>query len=175
MTASNEQLTARLAATARLRAARGKFDGRMTNQGQAYMESCIFDVPRLGLRVIFTRDTGHHTSGWFKNPDYERCLHMSVSPLALVLNSPAPDVDPIESYRDLLLRSFFGVDARLAWCESAKSPEGKAHRVEHWRVFCDESWTPIHPRREVYSRDFTEKGWKSASEIGVQIISPLSP
>jgi hypothetical protein len=32
-------------------------------------------------------------------------------------------------------------------------------------VFCDERWQPILPRGEVYSREFTEKGWKSFSEM----------
>ena len=30
---------------------------------------------------------------------------------------------------------------------------------------CDEAWKPIMPRGEVYSTQFTERGWKSFSEI----------
>lgn len=41
--------------------------------------SCHFDDRRTGTRLFFTRDGGMHSSGWFKNPDYERCYHLSLS------------------------------------------------------------------------------------------------
>lgn len=36
-------------------------------------------VERIDAIVIMTRDIGYHTSGWWKNPDYERCFHVSIS------------------------------------------------------------------------------------------------
>jgi hypothetical protein len=148
------------------------FDGR--DDMMFVVQAARFDDDRLALRLIFTRDTGHHTSGWFKNPDYERCLHLSISPAALAPRSTCPDRDPPANIEQLLVPAFFGAGARFAWRESPKSPEGKASRVQHWRVFCDHLWHPIVPRKEVYSRDFTEKGWKSASELGIRIDSPLT-
>lgn len=74
-----------------------------------------------------------------------------------------------------LLHAFFGDAVRYAWFESPKTPEGRRSEVRHWRVFCDQAWQPILPRGEVYSRELTERGWKSASELGVVIESPLVP
>lgn len=37
--------------------------------------------------------------------------------------------------------------------------------VYHYRLFCDEAWKPIMPRGEVYSTQFTERGWKSFSDL----------
>lgn len=61
--------------------------------------------------------------------------------------------------------AFFGEHLRLAWAESPKSAIGRSRNVWHWRVFANEAWEPIFPRGEVYSKEFTELGWKSASEI----------
>jgi len=60
---------------------------------------------------------------------------------------------------------FFADARRLAWIESPKTEEGKALDVLHYRVFTNPFWQPIHPRGEVYTRDFTEKDWKSFSEL----------
>jgi hypothetical protein len=32
-------------------------------------------------------------------------------------------------------------------------------------LFCDAQWQPILPRKEVYTREFTEAGWRSASQV----------
>lgn len=76
-------------------------------------------------------------------------------------------------------RIFFGYALGLAWVESPKSAHGKRHDVWHWRVFCDPSWTPIHPCGEVYSTEFTELGWRTASQVleedGIEVSSVLVP
>lgn len=147
-------------------ASRGAFNGELTPRNQAYINSCTHIA--YGTKLIFTRDTGHHSSGWFKNPDYERCLHLSLSPAPRHLWTPStPDLDA--KLKKRWLRVFFGDALRHAWFESAKTSEGKSLAVEHWRVFCDPAWRPITPRKEVYSKDFIEKGWRSASELGVLI------
>jgi hypothetical protein len=148
------------------------FDG--TDAMLRIVKAAKWDDSVLSLRLIFTRDTGHHTSGWFKNPDYERCLHLSISPAALAPQTTC-DRDPPTDIEKILVPAVFGHGARFAWRESPKTPLGKAHRVQHWRVFCDHTWQPILPRKEVYSREFTEKGWRSASELGIHIESPLTP
>jgi hypothetical protein len=119
------------------------------------------DLPD-GARVMFTRDVGHHTCGWFKNPDYERCWHLSIS-----YRDPdglrSRDHDHKESRAWCL--AFFGESARLIWTESPKYGVGKQFGVWHYRVFADAHWNPILPRGEVYSRELTEEGWKSWSEL----------
>lgn len=139
---------------------------------QAYFARCR--KIHHGTTIIFTRDSGHHTSGWFKNPDYERCLHLSMSPAPRAIWTPdTPDLD--DEVRKGWLRAFFREDLDKVWFEPPVSKEGKAAGVEHWRLFCDEHWKPIVPRSEVYSLEFTEKGWKSASELGYEIVSLLNP
>ena len=162
--ASEERRRARVAGFMRVVAMRGVYDGRMESRGlPPYIRHCTYDDIMTGVRLIFSRDTGHHSSGWFKNPDYERCWHLSISP------APSP------AEARLWLGAFFGDAVRLAWMETAKTPLARQRAVQHWRVFCDAEWAPIHPRGEVYSTEFTEKGWKSASEQGVIIESPMDP
>jgi hypothetical protein len=118
--------------------------------------------------IIFSRDEGHHTSGWFKNPDYERCWHLSLSFWAIMPPGVAPVLRPIHTQPELTqrwLKLFFGEAQRYLWVESPKSDEGKRADVWHYRVFVDELWRPIIPRGEVYSTELTERGWRSWSEV----------
>lgn len=151
---------------ARTRAMRGVYDGRATPRNLQYVQVvCKHDI-RLGAElqasIIFTRDIGHHTSGWWKNPDFERCWHLSTSfwsrPEAISLPN-----DKLQSER--LARAFFADDARLLWCEAPYSAMGKARDVWHYRLFCNPGWQAIKPRGEVYSTAFTGLGWQSFSEL----------
>jgi hypothetical protein len=167
----------------------GYVDGRQFSQ-LAVMRFCSVDDEETWTRVMFTRDVGHHTSGWLKNPDYERCYHLSLSPAGpspehdaerRIVTAPGsglvgPDLKPIvglpiqqsELDRDLedaWVDAFYGDDARFVWRESPKSDVGRRKGVWHYRVFCDEEWNPIVPRGEVYSTEFTELGWQSWSEM----------
>jgi hypothetical protein len=127
-------------------------------------------IGELTVTVIFTRDAGHHTGGWLKNPDYERCYHLSLSfrgsdghPL-----NPARRLERAPQMHRLARQicvAFYGPDTRYLWAEPPFSEEGKRLQVWHYRVFCDPAWRPIVPRREVYSRELTEKGWKSFSDL----------
>lgn len=121
-----------------------------------------FTVDGIGVLIIYTRDVGHHTGGWFKNPDYERCLHLSAS-----YRSPdgATYLPQNHALSRELAELFFGDYTRWLWIEPPFGPEGKRGDIYHYRLFCDPSWTPLFPRGEVYSKEFTEKGWKSFSEI----------
>lgn len=120
-----------------------------------YFESCRWFIERIGAVVILTRDVGYHTSGWWKNPDYERCYHLSIS---------YPGGTNFKK-TEWLLNALFGSDRKMMWCEPPYSKTGKELEVYHYRLFCDEAWKPIIPRREVYTREFTERGWKSFSDI----------
>src|SRR5262249_14385874 len=56
-----------------------------------------------------------------------------------------------------------GMDpARLS---AALTEHGRKLDVWHYRLFCDPGWQPIKPRGEVYSRELTEAGWKSYSDL----------
>lgn len=141
-------------------ASRGVHMGR---NDSGYTLACTVIDAGTGSVLIYTRDAGMHTSGWLKNPDYERCLHLSISFRAVT------DLEQIAPFDRALagewVELFFGPDKRLVLVESPKSPAGRQHDVHHFRVFCDEHWQPILPRKEVYTTDFTELGWRSYSEL----------
>lgn len=122
----------------------------------------VLDDQRIAIRVIASRDVGHHTSGWFKNPDYERCEHLSLSFWdATQTDTPTP-FDRVLAKR--VIEAFFETSARLVWEESPKTAGGKRTDAHHFRVFCDSHWFPMLPRGEVYSRELTEAGWRSWSD-----------
>lgn len=163
LTLQTERQMERIAAMMKTVAATGVYKGLLnTPDERLYFERCKAGHRQTGTILIFTRDTGHHTGGWFKNPDYERCLHLSLS-----------FVDPVTEYRidqnkplaKMWCQHFFGQHRDLIWVEPPYSDKGKALMVWHYRLFCNPAWEPIHPRGEVYSREFTEKGWKSFSDI----------
>lgn len=130
----------------------GFFDGHSITE---YFENCRWWLERFDCLLIFTRDIGYHSCGWWKNPDYERCYHLSIS-------FPGGRNRKKEEY---ILRKLFGSNCRLLWCEPPYSTDGKKAGVYHYRLFCNEAWEPIMPRGEVYNTQFTELGWKSFSEL----------
>ena len=137
------------------------------NPGHAdYVSKCrrshVDRVNRVVHTMMFTRDVGHHTSGWWKNPDYERCFHLSLSFVDTESLERSPQRhDLAKLWCDL----FFTDYTRLLWVEPPYSAEGKLADVYHYRLFCDPSWTPILPRGEVYTKEFTDAGWKSWSDV----------
>jgi hypothetical protein len=150
---------------ARARAQRGLYDGRVSAASQRLIDLCSHEWHLgLSLRVImiFTRDVGHHSSGWWKNPDYERCFHLSLSYRDLMTGVGSGHR---KDRSEEVARAFFGDDARRCWIEGPYSPEGKFRDVWHYRLFCDPAWMPISPKGEVYSRENTPADWRSFSEI----------
>ena len=91
---------------------KGSFDG---NYITPYLESCRWYIERIDAQVVMTRDMGYHTSGWWKNPDYERCYHLSIDyPGGMNLKKT-----------EWLLCALFGSNRKLMWCE----PPYSEHRV----------------------------------------------
>ena len=133
-------------------AEKGIWDGRSYT---SYFLSCQWQLLANDCTIIYTKELGYHSGGWWKNPDYERCYHLSI---AFPGGKDAVTLGKI-------LDQLFGKDSKLLWIEPPYSPEGKAKDVWHYRLFCDEHWRPIKPRGEVYSTQFTERGWKSFSEL----------
>lgn len=131
-----------------------------------YFDMCRQVSSELGLMLIYTRDTGYHSSGWWKNPDYERCFHLSLSFHDPQTKSPAPRDAKIT---EILIDKIFGRNKSLIWSEPPHSPNGKALDVWHYRLFCDPHWRAIKPRGEVYNTELTEAGWKSFSDVQAQL------
>jgi hypothetical protein len=125
-----------------------------------YFQNCRWLMERFPCTIVFTRDEGYHTGGWWKNPDYERCWHLSI---AFPGGKNKKALDDIITY-------LFGLNKKMLWVESPYSDEGKRMDVWHYRLFCDEHWQPIIPRGEVYDTHFTERGWKSFSEVTNEIV-----
>lgn len=127
-----------------------------------YLSTCTGYDAKTGARLIFTRDVGMHSCGWWKNPDYERCYHLSISFRYFLSGAFAPfDRGIALEY----LKAFFGDDHRKTWSEPPYTREGKVVECWHFRLFCDEHWQPILPRGEVYSKELTEAGYKTFSEL----------
>jgi len=145
------------------RAKHGTFSGTDTPENRKAMKHCTAVHLPTGTIIIFTADVGYHSSGWWKNPDYERCWHLSLSYRDPISGSY---VSHDHKQSKIWLDAFFTPDdQRKLWVETPKTPQGKESDVIHYRLFCDEHWKPIIPREEVYSKEFTEVGWKSYSEI----------
>lgn len=120
-----------------------------------YFESCKWWIEKHDCCIIYTKDTGHHTCGWWKNPDYERCYHLSIS---FPGGKKKAVVEKLVDY-------LFGQHKKWIWVEPPYSETGKRLDVWHYRLFCNAMWQPIKPRGEVYSTELTEAGWKSYSEL----------
>lgn len=159
----------RLASHARLTAAAlPPYTGFGTAQDQRTIRSCRHAYPydaELWALCIFTRDEGMHACGWWKNPDYERCEHLSVS-----FGRGAPDGAYVPAPQDharakVWCKAFFGDRCRLLWIEPPFSAQGQARDVYHYRLFMAPDWRlPVLPRGEVYTLEFTAKGWRSWSD-----------
>lgn len=139
-----------------------RYNGLATSANQLLLDSCRFVHLATGTQGIFSFDTGHHSSGWWKNPEYERCWHLSLSfhdPETLQLR------DKDSKLTEMWLDAFYHSNKRYVWTESAYSDHGKKARVWHYRVFCDQNWQPFIPRGEVYNKELTEAGWLSYSDL----------
>lgn len=161
---AREQLAAHMRATAnRL----PTYDGRETHANMHLLRACAHYDRATFANMIFSRDAGMHSSGWWKNPDYERCYHLSIS---FAVASSLIGVQPTRLPHNpkeaaLWCEALFGEDKRYLWVEGPFSEHGRAYGVFHYRLFCDPAWKPIQPRGEVYSRDWTPADWKGWSDV----------
>ena len=111
-------------------------------------------IDNIGVRIIFTRDVGHHTRGWFENPDYERCFHLSLSFRTPDGKSFLPQNEKIAPE---LIELFYGSNSKLIWADPVCSKTGVLHHVWNYRLFVDRNWQPIQPPREVYTKEFMDR------------------
>lgn len=155
------------------RACSGLWDGKDSAWAMHYLDRCkVLHLP-TGSTLIFTKEYGYHSSGWWKNPDYERCFHLSLSFRDPITHEQAP-LDKKLTKEWLTL--FFGADQSLLWTEPPYSERGKQLGVYHYRLFCSDGFLmPIKPRGEVYSRDWTPAGWLSFSDLQEHLREEASP
>lgn len=155
---------------ARKRAQSGIWHGKEIESGPqaGYFNRCKHVLLGLGVSVVFTRDEGMHTNGWWKNPQYNRCYHLSLSffePMSkTIITHPFP-VPFNRKKSEEIVRAFFREDVRKLWIEPPYSTLGKMLGTHHYRLFCDDGWQPIIPHGEVYSRENTPANWMSWSEL----------
>lgn len=141
--------------------------GTWNGQGMTpYFQQCKHFDQGEGVLLIYSRDTGYHTSGLWKNPDYERCFHLSLSFVDTQTRERCPRNARLTKE---LIDSFFGRNKKLIWSEPPYTQDGKSNDVWHYRLFCDAGWQPIKPRGEVYGRELIEAGWKSWSDVQDQL------
>lgn len=142
----------------RKQALSGFWDGRTQTQ---YFNNCVWYWPKYHLSINLSRDINHHLGGWWKNPQYERCWHLSIA-------VQTPDYGIPENHDKTtlhILKLIFGKQMKLVWSEPPFSEAGKKMNVWHYRVFCDEHWQAFKPKGEVYSTELTERGFLSHSEL----------
>src|SRR6186713_1523931 len=99
-------------------------------------EKCRWFFERYPATLVFTKEYGYHTGGWWKNPGYERCWHLSISFRGGSEKKALAQI----------LENLFAPNQNLLWVESPVTKEGKSLDVWHYRLFCDENWFPIKPR-----------------------------
>ncbi len=139
---------------------------QMTPNGESYKSFARGYHTPTGTLCLFSRDEGMHSSGWWKNPEYERCRHLSLSFYETDALGQPKAMRPRDSkLTEKWIEAFFGSDRKWLWCEPPVTDQGKQRDVWHYRLFCDEHWIPIKPRGEVYSLELTESGWKSYSDV----------
>lgn len=138
---------------------------------ESYFMRCRMVDFKLGIVGIFTRDVGYHSSGWWKNPDYERCYHLSLSFFDPESRQARPRDKGLTA---MVLDGLFARDKRLIWCEPPYTAEGKRDDVWHYRLFCDKAWTPIKPRGEVYGKELTEANWLSWSDYQALVSAEVA-
>ena len=139
----------------------GKWRGKGNSD---YLNRCFAYHQPTGSKLGLTRDEGHHACGWWKNPDYERCRHLSLTFHDPETGQPTRDKDELltQQWIDVI----FGDNKRLIWSEPPFSDAGEALCTWHYRLFFHADWkTVLLPRKEVYSRAFTEAGWLPFSEL----------
>lgn len=151
-----------MVARMRIQAERSTWDGA---EYTPYFRMCRESDLESGTTIIFTRDVGMHDCGWFKNPDYNQCYHLSLSFYDTSryphgVTPRAPERGEAEGW----VRLFYGDRCRYVWEESPVSERGKQIGVRHYRVMTDRNWQPIVPAGEVYTTAKTELGWKSWSD-----------
>lgn len=131
-------------------------------------------TPELSVQLLLSRDKMHHSVGWWRNAEYEYCLHLSISVrerLAVTGAAAEPDrkhaaalfnAIPYEDMPHEELRYWsqiiFGEHIDKLWIEPGGTDPRlslvEAHdrrAINHLRLFFDpQTFVPFIPEGEVY-------------------------
>jgi hypothetical protein len=166
-----------IAGEMRAEASRGWYIGTMETL-QAFGARRVVDSraePELVVSILLTKDKMHHSVGWWRNAEYEYCIHASMAALTAEdaeahnrkirllsgtgFNIPKP---PYVEIPDLDLRSWayaiFGEHVNKVWFEPGgtdpRLTKEEAHGrsvMKHLRLFLEpETFQPFIPKGEVY-------------------------
>jgi hypothetical protein len=115
------------------------------------------DEPEKLFSILLSYDVGHHSSGWWRNSLYERCLHLSLTIMKRGVASLRGALEtPTQAEMQAVARAFFGEDVAKAWIEppagafDAYRNAPQSGHCWHIRLFTDAAGNPIHPEGEVY-------------------------
>ena len=136
--------------------------------------------PDRPIRLMLSLDVGYHASGWFKNPGYEQCLHLSLSSVrrdlpvaefsALGFRHVGMQVEAVpEDEAREWSKALFGQWWTLAWYEPPASlfDPYRAPGVGHLRLYIDRATgQPFMPEGEVYSTTMRPWSPKVAESAG---------
>lgn len=140
-----------IATRLRATAERGVLGDRLDSVAAKYVLDCSV---RLGTStIVFTREFGPLRTHGYSDPEHARGYHLSLSCVE-------------RAERDTWVRAFFGGDVPLLWACWWWTPGGHEFQVSHWRLFCDEYWTPIAVRN---TADVLRAGWKPATDLGLAV------
>lgn len=130
------------------------------------LQTTAITEPGRPTQVRCSFDHHYHGSGWFKNSDYEQCLHVSVSHVSAgereVRHIPAelgggtvlaPKLEsPTNAEVWAWAEAFFGADAPKAWLEPPASVLDlyRMPNIAHVRLYYDLEMRPFMPEGEVY-------------------------
>jgi hypothetical protein len=122
-------------------------------------------VPDAMVLLILTFDVGTHACGWWKNSEFDRCLHLSISICAAregggwkYYNAPEKAPGPeIEEWAKLTFQDQHPDALKWLWYE----PGYRDKNIEHLRLFYSKiTGQPILPKGEVY----TLKPWGDGTD-----------
>jgi hypothetical protein len=161
----------------RREADRGWYTGDMESL-QRYGARRVVDSraePELVVSLLLTKDKMHHSVGWWRNAEYEFCIHASFAALTRdeadrharrqrLLGGTGFQVQPpqYEEIPELDLRTWavaiFGEHVNKVWFEPGgtdpRLTKEEAHGrsvMKHLRLFLDpETFEPFIPKGEVY-------------------------
>lgn len=105
--------------------------------------------PHRPTSVLFTFEFGAHGCGWWRNSDYDRCQHLSVTHLTGLGHVQAPTDAEVRAWA----RAAFGKYVVWTWTEPPASTLDpyRLPGVAHVRLFLDKQDHPILPEGEVYT------------------------
>lgn len=134
------------------------------NPPSTRMRSHVWDTvaltePGRPTRVMMTLNVGTHASGWWRNSEYDRCLHLSISHPVKVPGSLRGGLEEASLAEvQAWARAAFPDHYRMTWTEPPAKvfdQDVLANRrrpgVWHVRLFLDRNNQPIQPEGEVYN------------------------